>query len=408
MSSSKFPSVFKRIDILNNRKGQDTIDSAARPTNVLDKKPGDVAGVSVESLVNDFVSCPLGVKTKDILEKKSTPNLAIKPKPEEIPLRKLLSAQVVQRPYSPKHVKKILENFDSKKAQFVNVLKIKRGNKLNYYITDGQHTAICHGILAKWGYYHSSKGISSDKWLDLKIECQVVEFDNFMFAREHFLGINGDDKKSLASFDIWKNCVLAKRQDSPNSITHDRYETAYAFQKIMESYDITPVHERDDENQNKPGAFTRVDLLKDLTVEEMHWWCQIHKWNWDDRAVDSVEVLPMVTLRRKIKGTTSLSNKTIKEFLHTLGNIIYNLEGSPGEFRRLAGDTYKHWYSMKYPKEKIPNTPADASLALLLQIYYQASGTFKNISKNFLDDYDDNGYTLFHALPQAKQTAILK
>ena len=139
----------------------------------------------------------------------------------------------------------------------------------------------------------------------------------------------------------------------------------------------------------------------------MHWWCQIHQWNWDDRSVDSSEVLPMVNLRSKIKSTKSLKDAQIKEFIIILGNIIRNISGSPAEFRRLAESTYIKWYKTANPGEKVPgSTPPDASLALLLQIYYQHGGTFKNISKNFLEDYNDDDYTLFHALPQETQNLI--
>jgi hypothetical protein len=220
------------------------------------------------------------------------------------------------------------------------------------------------------------------------------------------LGINGGDKLKLVYFDKWKNYVLSKRQDNPNSITNDLYEDAFAKQVIMESYGIIPVHEQDDENIDKPGAFVRVDLLKDLTDEEMHWWCQLHQWNWDYRSVDSFEVLPMVNLRRKIKGEKALSNKLLKEFVITLGNTIRNTVGSPAEFRRLAESTYKEWFKTANPDERVPSTPADVSLALLLQIYYEHGGTFNNVSKTFLDDYDDNGYTLFHALPQELQDLV--
>jgi len=319
----------------------------------------------------------------------------------------LWSALAVQRPINNGHIKKILEAFDEKKVQYVNVLKIKHKNKFYYFIIDGQHTAVTYGVLSKWGYYEAD-GVTADNWLDVEVKCQVVEFHNFTFAREHFLGINGGDKLKLAYFDKWKNYVLSKRQDNPNTVTKEFYEDAYAKQSIMESYDIIPVHEQDDENIDKPGAFVRVDLLKDMTEEEMHWWCQIHQWNWDYRSVDSFEVLPMVNLRHKIKGTKSLTNQSIKEFILVLGNIIRNTVGSPAEFRRLSESTYKEWHKTANPGEKVPSCPADVSLALLLQIYYEHGGTFNNISKTFMDDYDDNGYTLFHALPQETQNLITK
>lgn len=395
------------FDIFDQEDKLPTVDKSERPVNTLDKKPGDNEAKSLEELVNNFCDDPLSkIAQKNIKKDRKTVSYNKLPYYQEITLRELMSALAVQRPVNNGHIKKIVEAYDEKKVQYVNVLKIKHKGKFYYYIIDGQHTAVTYGVFAKWGYY-AADGISEENWLDVKVKCQVVEFHNFTFAREHFLGINGGDKLKLVYFDKWKNYVLSKRQDNPNTITKDLYEDAYAKQVIMESYGIIPVHEQDDENIDKPGAFVRVDLLKEMTEEEMHWWCSIHQMNWDYRSVDSFEVMPMVNLRNKIKGAKSLKNKDIKDFIITLGNIIRNISGSPAEFRRLTEATFKEWYKTANPGEKVPSTPADASLALLLQIYYEHSGTFKNISKTFLDDYDDNGYTLFHALPQETQDLVV-
>jgi len=396
------------FDIFDQGPSLPTATAAERPINTLDKKPDDHEAKTLEALVNNFLADPLSnIAQRNLKKNKKSLAYSKLPYYAAIKLRELWSALAVQRPINNGHIKKILEAFDEKKVQYVNVLKIKHKNKFYYFIIDGQHTAVTYGVLSKWGYYEAD-GVTADNWLDVEVKCQVVEFHNFTFAREHFLGINGGDKLKLAYFDKWKNYVLSKRQDNPNTVTKEFYEDAYAKQSIMESYDIIPVHEQDDENIDKPGAFVRVDLLKDMTEEEMHWWCQIHQWNWDYRSVDSFEVLPMVNLRHKIKGTKSLTNQSIKEFILVLGNIIRNTVGSPAEFRRLSESTYKEWHKTANPGEKVPSCPADVSLALLLQIYYEHGGTFNNISKTFMDDYDDNGYTLFHALPQETQNLITK
>lgn len=394
------------LDIFENTSDVSECEFVERAVNTLDKKPGDHEAKTLQELVDNFIADPLSnIAQRNIKKEDLTISYKNLPYYQEISLRDLMSAIAVQRPVNNGHIKKIIEKYDEKKVQYVNVLKIKHKNKFYYYIIDGQHTAVTYGVFAKWGYFESD-GITADNWLDIKVKCQVVEFHNFTFAREHFLGINGGDKLKLVYFDKWKNYVLSKRQDNPNTITQDLYEDAYAKQVIMESYGIIPVHEQDDENIDKAGAFNRVELLKNLSDEEVHWWCQIHQWNWDDRSVDSSEVLPMVNLRSKIKSTKSLKDVQTKEFVITLGNIIRNISGSPAEFRRLAESTYIKWYKTSNPGEKVTSTPADASLALLLQIYYQHGGTFKNISKNFLEDYNDNDYTLFHALPQETQNLI--
>jgi hypothetical protein len=102
-----------------------------------------------------------------------------------------------------------------------------------------------------------------------------------------------------------------------------------------------------------------------------------------------------------------LKSKEIKNFLVTLGNIIRNISGSPAEFRSLTEATFKDWYSTSNPGEKVPSLPRDASLALLLQIYEEADGPFTSISTHFMEDYEENGFKMFHALPQELQNLIV-
>jgi hypothetical protein len=399
------PNTMAAIDIFVYPTSTTVVDPNERPDNVLDRQPGEHDAKSIETLVNEFTDGPAGKLTQKQVKNKQVSYKSL-PKFEKIPLRNLMSALAVQRPASHKHLKNILVGYDEKKVQYVNVLKIKVGKKYVYYVIDGQHTAITYGVWAKWGYFLPE--VQPENWLDVEIMCQVVEHSNFTFAREHFLGINGEDKLKLAYFDKWKNYVLSKRQDSPDDIcANDKYEDAYAQQIIMESYGIIPIHEKDEINEDKPGAFKRVDLLKDLSEEEMHWWCGAHQLNWDDRSVDSVEVAPMVNLRHKLKGAKSLSNPQVKEFVITLGNIVKNVVGSPAKLRTLTDEAYKEWFRNSYPGEKIPTTyPPDAPLALLLYMYYEHGGTFNNLSKMFLDDFSEQGYTIFHALDQNIQDLI--
>ena len=182
-----------------------TVDPSERPSNTLDKKPDDHEAKTLSSLVDNFIADPLSkIAQRNLKRDKKEVSYNKLPYYQEITLRELLSALAVQRPVNNGHIKKILEGYDEKKVQYVNVLKIKYKNKYYYYIMDGQHTAVTYGVLAKWGYYEAD-GITSDNWIDVKVKCQVVEFHNFTFAREHFLGINGGDKLKLVYFDKWKN-----------------------------------------------------------------------------------------------------------------------------------------------------------------------------------------------------------
>lgn len=398
------------IDVFQwDTKTDPKVKSKDRPENVLDKQPDDHDARSLESLVLQFLADPICEITFKNIKKNKKPRTGYAELPyyQAIPLKELLSALSVQRPINNKHVGKILTKWDSKKVQYVNVLKIKFNGVYFYYIIDGQHTAVSYGVNAIKGKF-DTEVIKYDEstWTSVPVKCQVVEYNNFRFAREHFLGINGDDKLKLAEFDRWSNLVLGKRQDSPDEVTDEHYEEAFSKQEILESYDIIPVHKSAEFEIVKPGAFPRIDLIKNVSDEDLHWVCNVHKLNFDHRELDAVEVEPMVTLRNKIKGIKDLNDPDLKQFIIHLGNIIKNVAGSPAKFKLLSENTWKTWYETVYPNEKIPNEPRDAALALLLQMYYEHGGTFTRLSKVFLDEYTSDSYQLFNALDDDLQTLI--
>lgn len=424
LKDSKIKNTTKGIKVVTNKKQKTAcidlnvlswsghtvkILPSARPHNVLDKKPNEHDRKSLVDLVTEFMEDSLSkvaAKTNKKNGKNFTGLYGKLAKYQEIPLRELFSALAVQRPISKRRLKKIMETFNPLKVQYVNVLKIKFKGRYYYYIIDGQHTAVCYGTAAQWGWFEPD--LSPEDWMNVKVRCQVVEYHNFTFAREHFLGINGDDKLKLAAFDKWQNYVLAKRQDSPTDITLEKYEDAFIQQEIMESYDIIPIHERNEDDADKPGAFTRVDLLKDVTEDELHWICRIHQLNFDHLNVDSFEVKPMINLRNKIKGSKSLQNKDVRDFIIALGNIIKNTVVTPAKFQLLAINAYREWHKIAYPGEKAPSIPDDLSLALLLFMYDEAGGTFNRINKKFMEDYDNEGYTVFNGLDSDVQALIRK
>ena len=359
MSKAK-ETTYVDLDVLSWNGAVVKILPSERPRNVLDKKPDDHDRKPLVDLVNEFMEDSLSkiaAKTNKKNGKNFTGLYGQLAKYQEIPLQQLASALAVQRPISKRRLKKIMETFNPLKVQYVNVLKIKFEGQYYYYVIDGQHTAVCYGAAAQWGWFEPD--LSPEDWMNVKVRCQVVEYHNFTFAREHFLGINGDDKLKLAAFDKWQNWVLAKRQDSPTDVTLAKYEDAYNQQCIMESYGIIPIHERNEDDAEIPGAFTRVDLLKDVTEEELHWICRIHQLNFDHLNVDAFEVKPMINLRNKIKGSKSLENKDVCDFIIALGNLIKNTVVTPAKFQLLATNAYREWHKTAYPGEKTPSVPDD-------------------------------------------------
>lgn len=370
-----------------------------RAPNVLDRAPDDHESKKLTDIVEDF--CEEGVleEIEEYLTDKgmftafSYEDYA---KPEQITIAQLWSALVVQRPISKKHLRKIQENYNRLKVQTPIVLKIKYHGKWYYYIVDGQHTAATQGIRARMGLI---KDLSKDNWQEVKIRCMVVECSNFTFAREIFLGINGDDKLELAYFDKWKNYVLGARQDNADN---EFWQDCLELHEILEEHGIHPIHKDEPENTKRmPGAFVDVHLIQDMKPDDVRWIAKIHQMLWDDKPMDAFEVSPMLLLKEKIKKDASLDNKEIRSFIKELGSLIRHTAGSPSGWKKFTQKTYPLWFKATHPDEadKKISIPDDASLALLLLAYQAAGGQFKGLRLTFLKErFTKRGETLFDYL----------
>jgi hypothetical protein len=372
-----------------------------RPENVLDRAKDDHDAKWLTDIVEEF--CEEGIleditehlKEQGLLTVYSYEDMA---KPEEITLRDLQSALAVQRPINKRHLWKIQLSYNKNKVQVPIVLKIKIKGKWHYYIVDGQHTAATQGIRARLGLI---KEVSKENWVDVKIRCSVIECQDFTFAREVFLGINGEDKLELAYFDKWKNYVLGARQDeADNELWNDCLE----LQEILEGYGITPIHkDSPDYIKRMPGAFVDVHLIEEKKPEDVRYFARLHQMCWDDKHVDPFEVDPMLLMRDKIRKDSSLDNLYVQKFFKELEALIRHTVGSPGGIKKLTQKTYPVWFKSTTPDEadKKISIPDDASLALLLFMYIEAGGEFEGlrVNLNFLKEkFTKHGETLFDYL----------
>jgi hypothetical protein len=373
-----------------------------RPSNVLDRKKDDHDAKWLTDIVDEF--CEDGV-LEDIIEhlkeegRLNVYSYADMAKPEEIALYNLQSALAVQRPINKRHLLKIQLSYNKNKVQVPIVLKIKIKNKWHYYIVDGQHTAATQGIRARAGLI---KEVSKQDWKNVKIRCSVIECQDFTFAREVFLGINGEDKLELAYFDKWKNYVLGARQEeADNEFWNDCLE----LQEILEGYGITPVHKDSPEYVKRmPGAFVDVHLVEEMKPEDVRYFARLHQFCWDDKSVDPFEVSPMLLMRDKIRKDSSLDNLYVQQFFKEIEALIRHVAGSPSGIKKLTQKTYPVWFKATNPDEadrKRIEVPDDASLALLLFMYKQAGGKFEGlrVNLNFLKEkFTKHGETLFDHL----------
>jgi hypothetical protein len=245
--------------------------------------------------------------------------------------------------------------------------------------------------------------INPEDWLDIEVNCQVVETGDFSFAREHFLGINGDDKLPINPFETHKIHVFSKRLDSPDKETQEKYELASRIQTELECWNLIPVHP-DSPERFKSGSVTHVNLLKKLDVADVRFFGNNHSTYWDQEPLDSMEMLPFQDLRRRLeKDGEDFDSVDHKQFMQDLNTIVKEIAGGWAEFKNLTQRVYPEYY--RQARNEDPNgVPKDASLVLMLQLYEKAGGTHLNQFKgmtSFITRYNESNTNMFKQLDVA-------
>ena len=374
------------------------------PFNELDKVKGQVDAVSMIDMVTSFENSEF-FKTleNDLKDKKYKSRIAqipqeykLIPKVEAIEVGVLFSALAVQRPIDHEHEMKIVRDWDSRRPAVISIVRDPITKMC--FITDGQHTALAFALRAKLGLFPD---VDSKDWKSIKVNCQVVETADLSFAREHFMGINGADKLKLDGFDRWKNQVLSARQDGS---TVDEHKIALEKQIELENNDII-VTKNDLIESNKPGAFTRPDLLNKVDIEDVRFFARNHKQYWPQETVDAMEILPLQRLRKAcVREGADINTTEFKEFMRDLNAIVKETVGSWARLKNLTEEIYASYYRKAHNDPDFSGNPhKDASIVLLLKMYKAAGGTYKYFPTTLSELFTENGYDLFDFLPKAKK-----
>jgi hypothetical protein len=372
------------------------------PKNELDQKPGYIEQNSITNLVDTFKKSDFFKQLKDILktddykdECKGKPQkYSQMPRLEQIPILYLFTALAVQRKIDWDHLFRIVTTWDSRRPATVNVIRLPGTN--TYYITDGQHTVLAIAIRAMLGLFDD---VDKNDWMNVTVNCQVVETNDFSFAREHFLGINGADKLPIMPFDTHKINVFGSRLDNSSQ---EKYVIADRKQSAFELYNLIPVHP-ESVDRFKPGAVIHANLIKKLDVEDIKFFGENHNTYWPQEPLDSIEMLPFQELRKKlIKEGADFNAPEFKEFMRDLNALVKEVAGGWAEFKNLTQQVYPKYY-VKAFGDKPAGCPKDASLVLLMQLYVKAGGTYQYVPKSLTTRYCENGTQMFKEMSPAKR-----
>ncbi len=379
------------------------VQAEDRPENTLDKKPGYIEEISIPDLINKALKdINLKKKIKDIISseenKRSQKGKPIKygqmPKLMRIKIRDLLTAVAVQRKVDWEHLIRIITTWDSRRPATVNV--IYHPLLKCYFITDGQHTVLAVAIRALLGLFSD---VDPKDYLDVEVNCQVVETSDFSFAREHFLGINGEDKLPILPFDIHKIHVFGSRLDNS---PQDKYVLAETKQSELEKYNLIPVHP-ESTDRVKPGAVIDVHLINKLDKIDITFIGDMHNTYWPQEPVDAMELLPFQDLRKRLeKEGADFNSVEFKDFIRDLMAIIKEVAGGFAEFKNLTQQVYPDYFEKAFG-ERPAGCPRDASLVLLIQLYEKAGGTYKYVPKSLLTRYKENNKSMWQCLSKEKR-----
>lgn len=378
-----------------------------RPRNELNQKKGYIDQTSIEELgysftkTNEYQLLIKKLQSTDYIKscKGKPQRFDQMPKMDSIAIRHLMSALAVQRHINFVHLERIITSWDSRRPAVINVIRLPGTNVC--YITDGQHTALAIAIRAKLGLFPD---INPADWLDIKINCQVVETDDFSFAREHFLGINGADKLPIIPFETHKIHVFGKRLDSPDAETQEKYERACQIQTELERWNTYPVHP-DSPDRFKPGALIHCNLLPKIDVADATFFGENHYLYWPQEPVDPMEILPFQNLRKRLLNEgADFDHPDHKQFMEDINALVKEVAGGWPEFKNITQQVYPRYHSAAYEGEKASSCPADASLALLMQLYKRANGKYKYVPASLLSRYRESNTELFdHLEPGQKK-----
>jgi hypothetical protein len=316
------------------------------------------------------------------------------PRLEQIPILYLFTALAVQRKIDWDHLFRIVTTWDSRRPATVNVIRLPGTN--TYYITDGQHTVLAIAIRAMLGLFDD---VDPKDWKNVLVNCQVIETSDFSFAREHFLGINGEDKLPILPFDTHKIHVFGNRLDNSKQ---EKYVMSNRKQVAFEEYNLIPVHPESPE-RFKAGAVVHTNLIKKLDVEDIKFFGENHNTYWPQEPLDSIEMLPFQELRKKlIKEGADFSSPEFKEFMRDLNALVKEVAGGWAEFKNLTQQVYPLYYKRAFG-DSPAGCPKDASLVLLMQLYQKAGGAYQYVPKSLTSRYCENKTQMFNQLDTAKR-----
>jgi len=270
-----------------------------------------------------------------------------------------------------------------------------------YGITEGQQRVLAFRDRIRMGLV---KGINPKDWEKVTINLEIIELEikngvvDYGPERRVF-NIENGEKLPVSQIDKFKNEVHGKNMDSPNAQTYEEFEQAALVYADMIAAGITPTA-TEGKNANKAGAWKHVAYVRTdakgkgnkpkLNRKQLKEIYKRHNAYSLQEPVSAIELLPILELDEEIENFSwydKSDKKKVAEaekFRKNLNATVHSVWHGWEAYMKFAQKVWVRRYKKIGAKEQ---TPADWSLALLMQLVQKAGYTYPGIDKSWYIKY---------------------
>ena len=289
--------------------------------NILERKPGQYAQISIEDLVNK-VNTGGNIDFMSALERYQ--KLAIMFDPANFPvtgmvlLGDLASDEDIQRELDVPHATNIFAYFDEQRVQSIQA--VKTPGKQEYTMVNGQHTATTVALIVASGLM---KGWKAKDWKKFPILVSYIETLDRSKARETFALLNGEMSKDITTFDHWKQHYLSVRLDGSKN---PKYLHTAKLIEILKKYECVPLPE-DHDDAGMAGAVTHLNAVETAAkggdYEKLEFIFANRNKFWNSLPVDNTEFGFYGTLLDITEAESVLRNtQEFDEFVEDIHAVV--------------------------------------------------------------------------------------
>ncbi len=367
---------------------------AMQINNILERKKGEYAQVSIVDLVNK-VNSGGNIDFMSALERYQ--KLAIMFDPSNFPITKmvplgvLFSDEDIQRELDVPHATHIFTYYDEQRVQAIQA--VKTPGKEEYTMVNGQHTATVVALVVSCGLM---KGWKAKDWKKFPITVQYIETNDRSKARETFALLNGEMSKEISLFDHWKQHYLSVRLDNSKN---PKYLHTAKLIEILKKYECTPLPEGHD-HAGFPGAVTHLAgveaAAKNGNYEKVEFIFSNRNKFWNNLPVDNTEFGFYGSLYDMVdEKNIRIKSTEFDTFMLDMHAVVQKVFTGMPKLKSVVTKAYRK-YRYDLFVDKNASVPFNVALYVVYKVYRMLGGTF--VIQDFDNMYVHKNVDITHYL----------